>query len=191
MKKKLIGMAFALAFLMGSSMAVCAQEAQEQPQPQVQTYQQMMTPEILASFDTISFDMEDEEAYAVVRNALVRRTDVWGELQDADGDGIDDRDPINGCGYLDLNYNGFDDRFEMSLIYKAGLEDPEDAQIGQIMFNMLTHRCKHGVIASTFEFDEDFGYWSIPDYFDKCEECKKEFESLEDAMEDLILPYLQ
>lgn len=187
MKKKLIGMVFGLAFLMGISMAVCAEEAQ----PQVQTYQQMMTPEILASFDAISLDIKKEELTMVMRNALVLRTDVWDELQDADGDGIDDRNPINGCGYLDLNYNGFDDRFEMAVIRTAALEDPKEAKEVQIKFNKFIHRCKHGVIASVFRLNERLGYWSGPDYFDKCEECKKEFTGPRDAMENMALFYLQ
>lgn len=35
----------------------------------------------------------------------ILRTDFSDGLQDADGNGIDDRDPLNGCGYMDLNHN--------------------------------------------------------------------------------------
>lgn len=33
------------------------------------------------------------------------RTDYSDGLQDADGNGLDDRDPLNNCGYSDLNFN--------------------------------------------------------------------------------------
>lgn len=39
----------------------------------------------------------------------IPRTDYSDGLQDADGNGIDDRDPLNNCGYVDLNYNGIMD----------------------------------------------------------------------------------
>ncbi|WWR15613.1 hypothetical protein V1224_14220 [Lachnospiraceae bacterium JLR.KK008] len=185
MNKKFTGFVFALALLLGSSMAVCAEEAQKQD------FQQMMTPEILASFDSISIDMEDEEAMAVMKNAILLRTDVWGELQDADGDGIDDRDLVNGCGYIDLNCNGFDDRFELALIYKMAEYDQEGAQAVQIMFNLLSHQCRHGVVYSDFSFDEDLGYWSMPDYFDKCEQCREEFDTIEDAIDKAFSQYLR
>lgn len=187
MKKKILGMALAAAFLMGSSMVVCAEEAAPEQTP-VQNYQPVMTQEILESFQGLTADslMEssDEEMEAMVmnvlRNAIVRRTDVWGELQDADGDGIDDRDPINGCGYIDLNYNGFDDRFEMSVVNAMAQEDPAAGLAMQLVFNVYTHRCNHGIIASNFEYDSDLGsYWSVPDYFDKCPECA-------DAMDEMI-----
>jgi hypothetical protein len=36
----------------------------------------------------------------------LQRTDYSDGLLDEDGNGIDDRDPLNSCGYTDLNYNG-------------------------------------------------------------------------------------
>ena len=36
---------------------------------------------------------------------LILRTDYNDGLLDKDGNGIDDRDPYNSCGYTDLNYN--------------------------------------------------------------------------------------
>lgn len=188
MKKRVLAMACSFMLLMGSSMTVCAEETPTAQTP-LQNYQQMMTPEILASFESLSWDMEDEEAMAVMRSSLVLRTDIWGELQDADGDGIDDRDPINGCGYVDLNYNGFDDRFEMALINMAAQEDVETAYVAQVMLTMLTHRCEHGVTASAFEYDEDMGYWSRPDYFFICPVCAQKYENLADDIIEILQPY--
>lgn len=182
-------MTLACILVLGSSLTVCAEETPAVPEAPVQNYQQMMTPEILASFQALSFDMDDEEAMAVMRNSLVLRTDVWGELLDADGDGIDDRDPINGCGYVDLNYNGFDDRFEIALINMAAPEDPEGAYVAQVILNMMTHRCEHGIMASAFEYDEDMGYWSRPDYFLKCPVCAERFENLTDDIIEILQPY--
>ena len=133
MKKKILGVALAVTFLMGSSMIVCAEEAAPE-QAAVQNYQPIMTQEILDSYQSLTADklMESsdekvvDEVMNIFRNAIVRRTDVWGELQDADGDGIDDRDPINGCGYIDMNYNGFDDRFEMAVSNAMAQEDPAE-----------------------------------------------------------------
>lgn len=188
MKRTILGLTVGLIMALGSSMCVCAEEAapeaaQEQNvQPQEQQYQPIMTPEILASFEMDINDMDE----MVLSNALVRRTDSWGELQDADGDGIDDRDPINGCGYLDLNYNGFDDRFEASAVRSLANEDPVDGYAMQIMFNMLTHRCKHGIIYSEFLLDESLcTYWSIPAYFDKCEECSEAFDNMTELLSEL------
>lgn len=176
MKKKVLGMLLAVGFLLGSSLVVCAEEtpAGEAPgpaQPQVQNYQQMMTPEILASFEkaTVYVDLD------LYKNALVLRTDVWGTLQDADGDGIDDRDPINGCGYLDLNCNGLDDRFEMVIVKVTAQENMREGMDLQATLNLLTHQCKHGIVASCFLYDADInGYWSAPDYT-QCPECAKLF----------------
>ncbi len=186
MKKRALGMALAFTLLLGSSMNVCAEEAgQEQnAQPQVQNYQQMMTPEILSGF-MVGLEQMDDSIYA---SALVLRTDVWGTLQDADGDGIDDRDPINGCGYLDLNCNGFDDRFEMAVIGELGQEDPREGYVMETAFNLLSHSCKHGIIYSDFYLDKDLGcYWSVPDYFRACEECSDEFENTVDGI--LMMAY--
>ena len=35
----------------------------------------------------------------------ILRTDFSDQLLDKDGNGIDDRDPLNNCGYTDLNHN--------------------------------------------------------------------------------------
>ncbi len=185
MKKKVLATIAGLIMLLGSSMCVCAEETvpeQIAQTPQTQQYQPVMTPEILASFELDVDDMDE----SVLANALVRRTDVWGQLQDSDGDGIDDRDPINGCGYLDLNCNGFDDRFEMSVINNLGKEDATDAYTMQTMFGLLSHSCKHGIIYSDFLYDDSVcTYWSVPDYFDKCEECSQAFVDGVDYLDEL------
>ena len=185
MKKKVLGTIAGLMMLLGSSMCVCAEEpAPEQTvqTPQVQQYQPMMTPEILASFELNVDDMDE----TVLSNALVRRTDAWGQLQDNDGDGIDDRDPINGCGYLDLNCNGFDDRFEMSVVGSLAQEDVSEANAMQMMFNLLSHSCKHGIVYSDFLYDDSVNsYWSVPDYFDKCEECSQAFVDGVDQLDQI------
>jgi len=189
MKKKLLGIMLAAVLLMSSSMVVCAEEAAP-IQPAVQNYQPVMTQEILDSFQGLTMEAlegDDEASIDVLRNALVRRTDVWGSLQDADGNGIDDRDPINGCGYIDLNYNGFDDRFEMAMVNVMAQEDPEEGFVMQLVLNMFTHMCPHGVIASSFEYDSDLEcYWSMPDYFDKCPECTDALDNMIDYLGEII-----
>ncbi len=184
MKRKVLGLLFACGLLFASSVTVCAEEAPSVPAPApAQNYQQMMTPEILASFQGITLESD----IGILGNALVRRTDVWGTLQDADGDGIDDRDPINGCGYIDLNCNGFDDRFEMELLNATMQESPEEGYALMVTLNVLfSHRCNHGIVASAFEFDEDVGIVSMPDYYDKCPECTEALEDTIEAVTDVI-----
>ena len=64
----------------------------------------------------------------------ILRTDYSDGLLDSDGNGIDDRDPWNACGYTDLNYNGVIDGAP-SLPYFI----PESEMIKY-------HLCEHGVI---------------------------------------------
>ncbi len=180
MKKRVLAMACSFMLLMGSSMTVCAEETPTAQMP-LQNYQQMMTPEILASFQGVTLDSDLD----ILADAVVRRTDVWGSLQDADGDGIDDRDPINGCGYLDLNCNGFDDRFEMEIVNVTMQEDPQEGLGLQMMLNALSHRCSHGITASCFVADDDIGYMSFPDYFDQCPECTENFSNMIDMINEL------
>lgn len=206
MKKGLLSGLFAGMLLLGSSMTVFAEEpvqeiqvsveqaAEEQqteqaPEAVAQDYQQIMTPEILQSFMKLDENIlvtEEEEAWEILRNAIVRRTDAWGELEDADGDGIDDRDPINGCGYLDVNCNGYDDRFELIAINAAAQEDPVEGELLQQMFNLLSHRCKHGITVSDFMYDEEMGYISMPNYFDQCPECEEELYEALGAVIDMF-----
>lgn len=184
MSKSVWGLAMAAALLLGSGLTVCAEEAAPESAPQqVQNYQSMMTPEILASYE-VGLDNMDEHTFV---NAFVRRTDVWGTLQDADGDGIDDRDPINGCGYLDLNCNGFDDRFEMAVIGEVAQKDAGAGSAMQTGLNLLSHSCRHGVIYSEFMLDEELNtYWSMPAYFFECPECEDSLDEILDDMTDAI-----
>ncbi len=164
-----------------------SEDSQAVPAGFITNYQQIMTPEILQSFMKLDENIlvtEEEEAWEILRNAIVRRTDAWGKLQDADGDGIDDRDPINGCGYLDVNCNGYDDRFELIAIDAAAQENPVEGELLQRMFNLLSHCCKHGITVSEFVYDEEMGYISMPNYFDQCPECEEElYEALGDALD--------
>ncbi len=186
MKKKVLGLLLAAGCLLGNSMMVCAEETPPADAPgpaPVQNYQQIMTPEILASFQGVTLESD----ISILGNALVRRTDVWGTLQDADGDGIDDRDPINGCGYLDLNCNGFDDRFEMELLNSTMQADPGEGYALQLTLNVLFgHRCKHGIIASSFIMDEDVGIVSLPDYYELCPECTNEMREMMKAIDNMM-----
>lgn len=186
MKKKVLGTLLAVGFLLGSSMLVSAEEtpageASGSAQPQVQNYQQMMTPEILASFEkaTAYLDLD------LCKNALVLRTDVWGTLQDMDGDGIDDRDPINGCGYLDLNYNGMDDRFEMAIVNATAQENMSEGMELQTTLNQLSHQCKHGIVASQFLYDEELNTYRSGRDFTQCPECVELYESFDKAILNL------
>lgn len=182
MKKRILGILLTVGCLLGSSLIAYAEEVPATQTPQ-QNYQQTMTPEILASFQGVTLESD----MSILANAVVRRTDVWGTLQDADGNGIDDRDPINGCGYIDLNCNGFDDRFEIELVNSTMQEYPEEGYALQLTLNVIFgHRCKHGIIASVFEEDSDLGIISLPDYYELCPECMLEVEQTIKAIDGLI-----
>ncbi|MBO5093145.1 MAG: hypothetical protein J6C33_02165 [Lachnospiraceae bacterium] len=195
MNRKVLSAFFtAAALLIGSGMTAFAEETPAEAAPEampVQTYQQMMTPEILASFDRAPYVESDEEAYAIMRNAVLLRTDFGGELLDADGNGIDDRDLVNGCGYIDINCNALDDRFEIALL--GGMQaDQEltqaDVELLQSLLNMISHRCPHGITASRFAYDETLGcYFSYPDYLSVCPKCSEELEETIEGMLSLFM----
>lgn len=67
----------------------------------------------------------------------IPRTDYSDGLQDADGNGIDDRDPLNSCGYMDLNYNG---------IIDGAPSRPYSAPESEIVKYRM---CEHGVLDGT------------------------------------------
>lgn len=189
MNRKVLGIFLVTAaLLMGSSMTVFAEETSAEAAPTAgavpaQTYQQMMTPEILASFERAPY-AESEETFAIMRNAVLLRTDFGGELLDEDGNGIDDRDPVNNCGYIDINCNALDDRFEIALLGGAQAElGPEEAQMFQVLLNTISHRCPHGIVASRFEYDATLGcYFSYPDYLMVCPKCSEELERAVESM---------
>ena len=60
--------------------------------------------------DTTAEEWAAEVGVSLSDINFVTRTDFADGLIDNDGNGIDDRDPINGMGFIDLNYNGVDDR---------------------------------------------------------------------------------
>lgn len=190
MNRKVLGIFLVTAALfMGSSMTVFAEETPAEEAPTAgavpaQTYQQMMTPEILAGFDRAPYVESEEEAIAIMRNAVLLRTDFGGELLDADGNGIDDRDPVNNCGYIDINCNALDDRFEIAFLGAAQAElEPEEAQMFQVLLNTISHRCPHGIVASRFEYDATLGcYFSYPDYLVVCPKCSAELEKAVESM---------
>ena len=69
------------------------------------------------------------------------RTDFPDGLIDLDGNGIDDRDPINSMNVIDLNTNGIDDR--TYFYYDGGFFDYED-DIGKS--HSHKYICEHGVV---------------------------------------------
>ena len=83
----------------------------------------------------------------------LERTDFPDGLIDLDGNGIDDRDPINSLGYIDLNLNGIDDRAIISfgnVLKKPDLEKyalcTEDRYHPYELNNYI---CEHGVVCKT------------------------------------------
>lgn len=196
MKKKGLGIfLMTAALLVGSSMTAFAEETPAEAAPTAeavpaQTYQQIMTPEILAGFERAPYVESDEEAFAIMRNAVLLRTDFGGELLDADGNGIDDRDPVNNCGYIDINCNALDDRFEIAFLGVAQTElEPEDAELFRSLLNMISHRCPHGITASRFAYDKTLNcYFSYPDYFSVCPDCQK---ALKNAAEDMLSLFMR
>ena len=68
---------------------------------------------------------------------IILRTDYSDGLLDEDGNGIDDRDPCNSCGYTDKNYNCIAD------------EAPDVEIIGIVCKESTYHKydiCQHGVV---------------------------------------------
>lgn len=113
---------------------------------------------------------------------FVKRTDFPDGLKDADGNGIDDRDPINGMGFIDLNHNGIDDR-QVMLFDAAGrteevndfyaktdakLYPTQNGAMGNSVFhsNFFSYGssiyggyvCPHNVICSA---DKEFTHWVL------------------------------
>lgn len=84
-------------------------------------------------------------------NFNLNRTDFADGLQDNDGNGIDDRDPINSLGCYDLNYDGIDDR---SIFKSPFLEDNAAYMVNGdvkksekiVIQGRLNYMCPHGII---------------------------------------------
>ena len=76
-----------------------------------------------------------EEKYRILR------TDYSDGLLDKDGNGIDDRDPYNSCGYTDLNFNCIADGAVALDEYQA------DWLPLQVESNRYKYsKCPHGVV---------------------------------------------
>lgn len=91
---------------------------------------------------------------------LIPRTDYSSGLIDEDGNGIDDRDPYNNCGYTDLNYNGIADEASQTGTWEESMMSP-----GRL--------CEHGVVKAGWFF-EDF-----------CQPCKEGYERVAARMKEL------
>ena len=81
----------------------------------------------------------------------VTRTDFPDGLIDMDGNGLDDRDPINSLGYVDLNLNGIDDRNITLFGSHTGKKQYEsDLEIHGICkeerFEYDNYLCVHGIV---------------------------------------------
>ena len=68
----------------------------------------------------------------------ILRTDFSDGLLDADGNGIDDRDPLNNCGYTDLNHNCMADGAPSKPMFISETE------------HTPFWTCDHGVINGTY-----------------------------------------
>ena len=72
----------------------------------------------------------------------ILRTDYSDGLLDEDKNGIDDRDPCNNLGYMDLNYNG---------VIDGSPSLPDFVPEAEIIKYRL---CEHGVIQGTYVCDK-------------------------------------
>ena len=78
---------------------------------------------------------------------LLERTDFPDGLIDLDGNGLDDRDPINSLGFIDLNMNGMDDR-SVGVWDKTDLEkNPTNKE--EHWTTGTSYMCEHGVVCKS------------------------------------------
>jgi len=93
------------------------------------------------------------DVYGKWGELALKRTDFPDGLIDLDGNGLDDRDPINSLGFVDLNVNGVDDRY----IHLPGEERKYidyaknytcDLERWKIDYATL-YLCKHGIVCDT------------------------------------------
>lgn len=75
---------------------------------------------------------------------IIPRTDFSDGLLDNDGNGIDDRDPYNGCGYTDLNFNCIADNAP-ALPPMKGCSGADETVI------RVSSKCPHGVVGGEWE----------------------------------------
>ena len=88
-----------------------------------------------------SYSNDDSETFTILE-----RTDFPDGLIDLDGNGIDDRDPINSLNVIDLNTNGIDDRTWKG--YKDDLAQDFTHKNGE---TGNCHLCKHGIVTYAIE----------------------------------------
>ncbi len=133
---------------------------------------------------------------------FVTRTDFADGLIDNDGNGIDDRDPINGMGFIDLNHNGIDDRQVLMKVpsYTDGSHDT--FLIGDYIGECYV--CPHNVVCSSanpykrytgymaflssFYADMDTVYLDVvcPIFNSEAYKCKSIGDKLDEMIGDVI-----
>ena len=74
------------------------------------------TPEFIQTSERLTSHDEFDKKYWILR------TDFSDGLWDEDGNGIDDRDPYNDCGYTDLNHNAIVDGTLSPLFYQSTIQ---------------------------------------------------------------------
>lgn len=130
-------------------------------------FQPVMPAEVtaaLAAGPTGPMDYENPIDNFIYEFAYIFRTDDGSGLIDADGNGIDDRDPVNACGYIDLNFNGRDDRIENYQYVQRVMEIQMDATIwpdkkaklieeAKMYLEWPSLMCEHGVLSSKIYFE--------------------------------------
>lgn len=130
-------------------------------------YQPVMPAEVVAALaagPTGPMDYENPIDNYIYEFAYIFRTDDGSGLIDADGNGIDDRDPVNVCGYIDLNFNGRDDRIENYQYVQRVMEIQADTTLKPAMKAALIENakmylewpslmCEHGVLSSKIYFE--------------------------------------
>lgn len=93
----------------------------------------------------------EEEKFNINKSLFeLHRTDFPDGLIDFDGNGIDDRDPINSMNVVDLNTNGTDDRSWG--IANGKLYKDSERQNGESALRL----CKHGLVSVSSDCYEDY-----------------------------------
>lgn len=130
-------------------------------------FQPIMPAEVvvaLAAGPTGPMDYENPIDNFIYEFAYIFRTDDGSGLVDADGNGIDDRDPVNSCGYIDLNFNGRDDRIENYQYAQRVMEIQADTKLkpdvraalmeqAKMYLQWPSLMCEHGVLSSKIYFE--------------------------------------
>lgn len=105
----------------------------------------------ISNHTRVSFDFETY-VEQLPAQYFIQRTDYSDGLRDEDHNGIDDRDPMNGWGYTDLNYNGIADcaSVDLDTVPEKFRWFFEDTDSFQSEMNYLGYRlCEHNVVGGT------------------------------------------